>query len=794
MTLLLATILVIANSMSAGLAQEPQSPGSGDSNVAGIHVTARTVDGSGRPILGAGVSYGPSNRVATSDALRAPVSVGDAQGRIDFVFPGLFNADAADRKQQVLISAEGFVSLLIDPETFATFGRLSTSAVNLGDIVLCEGATIRGRVGDASGRGLPSARVVATDTLEYVRSQVTGSAPAHVSFATTDHKGDFVLLGASKFGCAVQVACDGHYESLYLARPREDAITIRMRPGGIVRGQVCGVDGTGLQACLSMSYEFDVSDTLSVTDPDGSFRLNLAHPGRYRIGAWGYPNPLYFDMLRSEILSGDSEHIELRSMSTHSDRVLTVRVLDDLGRPAVHVRAAALWNLRRGASAAEVEMAFRNSLRYQARGGDLILPGPQESDDNNGILVVKARGCSPYRGDVRWKTGEAPLELRMMPQCEIVGRVIDEQGVGVPGVRVQAGEPLMGEFGPLMPDHGEDGYHISDDNGRFRLSGLSSGEYWVQARQDPRPCSARVPVQVTVERPRASVVLRIPRGHGLDVRVAGAVTLGNHIRVVSRKGQGADEAYPLGLRDGIVDRAVHEGKSSVEGLAPGLYEIVLRSPVANGCGFLERSLSKLELQEGRPRATLNAVVSEVGRIRGRVLVEENWFSKGRFVVRCDDGRGTDAYFRLNDNRSADMVLPTGRYEVTVIDAATLVRLGNARDVLVVGASTVTLDLCADLTCVEIQIGGTDGERASEVGSLDLIREDEGRTLVLSPHGIPTRGLASKMEVFLPTVPVRIQALSGRWHGGMSGARSLLGEAVVHGRKGERERVELVVRD
>jgi hypothetical protein len=64
-------------------------------------------------------------------------------------------------------------------------------------------------------------------------------------------------------------------------------------------------------------------------------------------------------------------------------------------------------------------------------------------------------------------------ELRVRRVGAVTGSVLDENGIGMAGVRVVAYRARL----PLRPA----GNGVSDDRGIYRIGGLSTGRYWVRS-------------------------------------------------------------------------------------------------------------------------------------------------------------------------------------------------------------------------------------------------------------------------------------------------------------------------
>lgn len=141
--------------------------------------------------------------------------------------------------------------------------------------------------------------------------------------------------------------------------------------------------------------------------------------------------------------------------------------------PNVHVRLLAVnLNGLVGAYGAMSDRAGHFSIATIRPGTYILIP------ERPGFLHVQAKGSTAIP-NIAIKPGEAVTgyQLEMTPRAVISGRVVDEAGDPVQGVRVQA-VPVPPGSTPLVLT--QTPYQSTDDRGEFRLAG-PAGKFYVQA-------------------------------------------------------------------------------------------------------------------------------------------------------------------------------------------------------------------------------------------------------------------------------------------------------------------------
>jgi protocatechuate 3,4-dioxygenase beta subunit len=209
-------------------------------------------------------------------------------------------------------------------------------------------------------------------------------------------------------------------------------------------------------------------------------------------------------------------------------------------------------------------------------------------------------------------------ELRLRHKGALTGRVLDENGVGRPGVSVLAYRARL----PLLSA----GSGLSDDRGMFRIHGLDPGKYWVRSAshtlddgsgwlptfgpQSREARDARVhPVTVDADSTDADVTPDPGELFHLGGVIACDTTGPVIVTLSSETGRRRTQtACPV-------------GGYRFEGLAPGVYEVFASLPDGAAAGFIELYLDR-DSEAGNVQVTQSPAVDiEVRRVGSNALAD-----------------------------------------------------------------------------------------------------------------------------------------------------------------------------
>ncbi len=312
-------------------------------------------------------------------------------------------------------------------------------------ITLHKLGSVRGRVVDESGAGVPGATVVPTD----LSLDLSGAALRTVITlkpVTTDADGFYQLDGVPEF---VPVSVRPEKEGLaYKGRAQPFGSTVVMIPGGSISGRVVDehgkpVSGASVQAVASYSQPGDKPGALinrgfiagsgkAATQADGSYTIRGLGTHRFDVSLVGPPDLVARTISKIDVKAGQTARVP--DMVASAGTFISGRVLDaDTGKPISNARVSVLGKARpRG-----IEVQADSSGVYEAR----VLPGN---------VTVRYRGGNPqYLPDFGFGKGRLDVPAKGLKGADIRvkraevarGRVVDEAGKPVARARVQLQAP-----------------------------------------------------------------------------------------------------------------------------------------------------------------------------------------------------------------------------------------------------------------------------------------------------------------------------------------------------------------
>jgi Carboxypeptidase regulatory-like domain len=387
-------------------------------------------------------------------------------------------------------------------------------------------------------------RVVAAENERPLRrARIAPATPLPgVSAVLTDDEGRFEIATDA----SALVVSKAGFATMHVARPKNaragaSPLEIRMTKGAAIAGRVA--DDTGIVAIGSRVAVLRVDGgsvnpptLVTQTDDRGEYRIGGLVPGRYAVSVTpmsptlvvtdpatgqaigNQTNPLFFGDLRF-IPTPD----QIRLLSGRS-RTVTVQPGEDRVGVDVVLRAESLASViqatRTGADALPTALAANRRLegRVTTPNGDPVGGAFVQATGRqpfNGVPVVGVVATTttdvagqfsldlPRDGEYQLKTGKAayvssdsrqpwvvqvgdaavpPVELTMTPGGAMVGTIVDSAGEPFQGVRVGAMQ-LKRENGRVVAT--PTGWQqITDDRGRYRVFGLTTGSYVLVASTD----------------------------------------------------------------------------------------------------------------------------------------------------------------------------------------------------------------------------------------------------------------------------------------------------------------------
>lgn len=460
---------------------------------------------------------------------------------------------------------------------------------------------------------------------------------------------------------------DGDTPSPLVARRIQDGLELPDPAGTLsLEGIVLGPDD---EAVAGATVRIDTAPPRRiVTDENGAFELSGLLPRRYQIAASaaaGVAGPLEL------VVTAKTEPLVLRLRTAAQ---IVVEVVDADGHPVEAAEVAVLG-------------LFPAAAVTDAQGRAIVTPIA------GGTWIVRARKAG-YAPDGRFvvvpASGEARVDLRLQRGASLAGRVVDEHGAPLAGVRVWPEQ--AGDFG--SPAVGADSASVSDVDGRFRFDALAPMGYRLVATAAGRPLTAS-----------AIVVLTANGLDGVELRVPGGATLRGRVIDADRRPVAAQvRVYVERTQELVQVRTADDGRFVIDGLSREAAQVTADSGAATAW---------IDIDLSRGNGQIEIVLAHTARIAGTVVDGGGEPLLGAQIQAWSVDGGpswrdvTDAagHFELPGLAPGKYVVRAGR------EVALLRGLTRALPAVTVAAGTedVRLVLAAD-GAISGEVVGTDGEQ------------------------------------------------------------------------------------
>ncbi|MCA8958468.1 MAG: carboxypeptidase regulatory-like domain-containing protein [Planctomycetes bacterium] len=782
-------------------------------------VPLRVLDEKGAPLAGASVFAGAD----VNDLPGAqPVAVTDAQGRATCPRP----AAGVRGRYLVWVTAPGRAGFLLDrgassQSYFAPAAALPADGIET--VVLPRGATITGMVRGPDREPVAGAVVFAVDALATERfggtARASGITPVHedryTAVAVSNDKGVFKLTGVLARGAGVEVSAPGYYTAqIDFAHPRQPLV-VDLQKGGVVSGRVVDAAGKPIAAHLVVRSERGVLYPEShETAADGTFRIPLQNPGRYRVaavdravrgvGAWVNPAQGW---VFGPVLDGPKADITITLGNRRLDNSLELAVVDaKSGAKVPGLSGVAVWMqanmMAFGSMLLEMQMPMLG--RDAREPGRLMLPGPAPGQPASAALLVKAPGYAPaVRTDVRFDPDEPKanlIKVEMDRESSVAGTVVDaDSGAPILGAQVRCLRKQNNNVGMVtQPRHGFDAE--TDGKGAFVVRQLAEGSYELQVSHPARPFAEPIKLKLAKMEHKTGIAVRIPRGAKLAGKITGGDLGGCFVRLDAQHTQqnalmiamGGAAAGGRSSAQGATSRSAvpvaADGTFAFEGLGKGSYSVVLERPRRDGSGSRhEQVMSKLEVGKEDLTHEIDGAPHRLGTLTGKVTFRGAALPPGRLVLVAEPAREQQPQpgvgitlhaaqghpdIRATAAPAADgrfaMRLPKGRYQVCAYDLATGVRLLRSDAVKVTSGGSAEESLAIELGLVRVTFGaGKNKDKPVAVSRLQILENAEGvdNPLMAIAAGQTRQGITgrvhvapgvSELELYLPPVALRLR--------------------------------------
>lgn len=393
----------------------------------GVRVRGRVLTGGNDPVAGAtvhahgmGIAQQGWQWGVQLDPSRDALAESNAQG--EFTTRAL----PAGQELRLLARKQGLLSRIASSMSLS-----ADAAPPEVTLVLETGASIRGRVLDADGKGLPGVQI-------YTWAQNEALESYNRNNPISDGNGHFEVQGVLTGTVQLHAHLPGRLidtltvEGLVAGEVRE-GVEIRVRAGGEVSGRLELPDGgpaAGVLLYIQVSVDSNSTMLHAQTDAEGRFSVGgVADGARCQLML---PRGTTIEGVGSAFAAPKSD---VFAVYQPPKRVtIKGRVLDDKGEPVPLFQVLV--------TAANEDSGMRSAWQ----------PGGGGQDGINGAFERSVEGDPPYRVQVsRPRTREGapmnlqgvdvpvadpgqPLEVRLVPGRSVRGKVVDAAGQPVPGV------------------------------------------------------------------------------------------------------------------------------------------------------------------------------------------------------------------------------------------------------------------------------------------------------------------------------------------------------------------------
>lgn len=500
------------------------------------------VDPRDRPVAGAWVRVGSRDRFGRRDDDEEPLlTAADGTFAAGDLRPG--------EKVMLFVSKQGY--------SRASYNEVEVPPAVPLRVVLKPGMRIAGRVVDEAGEPVSGARVRLSRIATTMVMGGRGLMDRMSGFAASEDDGSFEIDGveAGKVQLAVnaQGFLEGEIPGFDVVEGRDvEGLEVVLRRGAVIAGRVSGPDGTPVSGArvqiVDDSNNRSMARFLGATsDGDGNYRLEGVPDGAaaFSAQAEGFQRAVR-DL---EVRAGENR-LDFRLEGGHE---VSGRVVDAGGQP---VSGA---TVRLGAAGDRFPMLLRGDGQSEARSGA----------DGSFRIAGVSTGSYDVTAD---KEGYAPgqlesvnvagrlqgLELRLEAGGAVQGRLLGADLAELAGASVTAfpADPSIARTAVRLARGGQVDYQ-----GQYRISGLTAGEWRVNARTESgRQAQGRVTVSTGSD---ATLDLDLGGGFTLTGRVVrgGEAVPNVYVSVASSEaGGGRSTTDP-------------QGAFRIQGLKAGTYEL-----------------------------------------------------------------------------------------------------------------------------------------------------------------------------------------------------------------------------
>ena len=623
-------------------------------------VFGRVVDERGKAIEGAAIAIVRSTEIRrrhdTARFLRETKTRSDKDGRYSISTRGVgemaYLMIAARRRQ---------AGVRRIPNGSERFGA------SMGDIVLVPGGRLVGRVRDRRGQAITGAQIFVESSIESHRSHLAYPIAGGIS----NEHGRFVVPCVPRRGARVTALAPGYMSASRLVV--DHSPTFELTKTGLVRGRVLDSKNKPMAGVrvYTQTVESLARQRDALSDANGEFVITVPKPGRFALGASEQKPP--HRPFRRALLRGPADDIVLRPVAASNvgTRKIGIKVRSREGQQPIRRFWLSTHSRRLQAQLLLLHHSLRRELHEES--ADLVLgAGP----DPIRTLVVEAPGFGFEIVDIPKGRSEVLVELG--PEALLTGQVVDAK-TGRPraGVAVRAlpvgtasGSGNAEELGPL-----------TDEKGRYTITGLRPGTYTVQTHLLGRPPSR--PVRVELGSKQATTLnLRVPKALWIEIALEGEVPAEPRFTLGIGSAQRSVEQPPGTFTHSIGRIGTHRltgpGDYRLGPVGASSYEIVLQRPSRTRFGTGPKiSLGFVEATKGLKTIALPDLRSAL--VHGRIVLPREVPAERVAITATRESGGRRRHpgtlhmpniAGISSDGDFTFDLPSGRYLIQAIDVQT----------------------------------------------------------------------------------------------------------------------------
>ena len=534
-------------------------------------IQGEVVDARGEPVAGAEVGAVAREELRRfrweQERAKAPSATTDEQGRfrIGELRPGERRDLTVRHPRHVATRVPGVEAPTSEPLRIA----------------LVDAGSITGRVLGPDGEPVAGAVI-------NMQGDCMGNVEHIRTVPRSDAAGDFRAEGLTPGRCDLVTSAEGFMPAerrgLEVPAGRDlEGVVLLLERGEVLEGSVLDDDGAPAAAMVRAQLEerggAGGAGRLGIlhqeTDGDGRYRLEGLAPGSYRVAAFGFESGGHATA-EVEVVAGVNR-LDLR-LTRKSQASVSGRVLDPDGKPV----AGAAVQLAKESSSSGVTTQGDGSFEISVELGSYTATASARGWADSAPLPVEVAAGQAV-------AGVAGLELRLRPGGTIAGRLLGVEPADLGRVRVRASRPGQRFF---------DGEAVAvvDREGGYRISGLSPGEWQVEATLGTRRAQGSVQLDAV--------------GAEADLDLGAGLALTGRLLIDGRPAPGRLVHLFGGQRDQRwLSTTSHEGRFAFEGLDPGRYTLTESREV-------ESWSRTVELDEDREMT----IEIETGGLSGRVVM------------------------------------------------------------------------------------------------------------------------------------------------------------------------------